>query len=60
MSASSYFPYRSAAARDSHFAHYDALAAKKWPVVSEERTVPTSHSRTFVRITARPAPRPSS
>ena len=32
-------------------AHYDALAAKEWPVVSEERMVPTSYGQTFVRIT---------
>jgi pimeloyl-ACP methyl ester carboxylesterase len=51
MSTSSCFPYRSPAARDAHFAHYDSLVARKWPVVSEERTVPTSYGRTFVRIT---------
>jgi pimeloyl-ACP methyl ester carboxylesterase len=51
MSISAYFPYRSAAVRDSFFAYYDSLAAKGWPVASEERMVPTSHGQTFVRIT---------
>jgi pimeloyl-ACP methyl ester carboxylesterase len=51
MSTSSHFPYRSAAARDSYFAHYDSLAVKEWPVASEERMVPTSYGQTFVRIT---------
>jgi pimeloyl-ACP methyl ester carboxylesterase len=51
MSISEYFPYRSAAARDSFFAYYDSLAARQWPVASEERMVPTSYGETFVRIT---------
>lgn len=46
-----YFPYRSAKARDSYFTFYDALAAKEWPVVSEERMVRTSYGETFVRVT---------
>jgi hypothetical protein len=60
MSLPAHFPYRSAAVRDTYLAHYDALAAKEWPVVSEERMVPTSYGQTFVRITgpADAAPRP--
>jgi len=46
-----YLPYRSEAARDSYFAYYDAMAKKKWPVASEDRTVRTSQGETFVRIT---------
>lgn len=51
MSMPAYFPYRSEAARDSYIAYYDALALKRWPVASEEQTVPTSYGQTFVRIT---------
>jgi len=51
MSTPAYFPYRSAAARDSYYAYYDSLAANEWPVASEERMVPTSYGQTFVRIT---------
>lgn len=50
MSTPAYYPYRSAAARDSYFAYYDALAAKDWPVTSETRMVPTTYGETFVRI----------
>jgi len=57
MSIPGYFPYRSTAARDSFFAYYDSLAAKEWPIASEERMVPTSYGETFVRI-AGPAEAP--
>ncbi|WP_321476907.1 alpha/beta hydrolase [uncultured Paludibaculum sp.] len=50
MSVPAYYPYRSLAVRDEYFAHYDSLAARDWPVVSEERMVPTSGGATFVRI----------
>lgn len=50
MSTSAFHPYRSVADRDSYFAYYDARAARVWPLVSEERTVPTSYGPTFVRI----------
>ena len=51
MSTSAYYPYRSVAVRDSFFAYYDSLAARQWPVASEERMAPTSYGQTFVRIT---------
>src|SRR5215472_10512443 len=51
MSIPAYFPFRSAAVRDSYLAYYDSLAAKEWPVASVERMVPTSYGHTFVRIT---------
>lgn len=51
MSMPAYFPYRSAAVRDSYLAYYDSLASKRWPVTSEERMVSTSFGHTFVRIT---------
>src|SRR6516225_11065404 len=47
MSIPAYFPFRSAAVRDSYFAYYDSLALK----ASEKRMVPTSYGETFVRIT---------
>ncbi len=50
MTTSAYFPYRSEAARDFCFAYFDSLAAKQWPIASEQRTVPTSDGETFVRI----------
>jgi len=50
MSISAWYPYRSAEVRDSVLAFYDSLAARVWPVASEERMVPTSQGRTFVRI----------
>ena len=52
MSIPAYFPFRSAAVRDSYFAYYDSLALKEWPVASEKRMVPTSYGETFVRITS--------
>lgn len=50
MSTSEYYPYRSAAARDFCFEYYDSLAAREWPIASENRTVPTTYGGTFVRI----------
>lgn len=49
MEFSSFYPYRSAEARDSYLAYYDAMA-KEWPVPSEERMASTSYAETFVRI----------
>ncbi len=51
MSIPAYFPFKSEAVRDKYFAYYDSLAAKHWPLASEERMVPTSYGETFVRIT---------
>jgi pimeloyl-ACP methyl ester carboxylesterase len=51
MDTSEYLPYRSTEARDAFFALYDAEAARKWPVASEERVAATSYGKTFVRIT---------
>src|SRR6516225_1730613 len=51
MSIPAYFPFRSAAVRDSYFAYYDSLALKEWPLASEKRMLPTSYGETFVRIT---------
>lgn len=51
MSTSAYYPYRSEAVRESFLAYYDSLAARQWPVASEERMAPTSYGETFVRIT---------
>jgi pimeloyl-ACP methyl ester carboxylesterase len=51
MTVPEYYPYRSASARDSCFAYLDSLAARQWPVVSEQRTFPTRFGETFVRIT---------
>jgi pimeloyl-ACP methyl ester carboxylesterase len=48
-----YYPYRSEAARAECFAYFDALAAREWPIASEERTVPTTYGPTFVRIGGR-------
>jgi pimeloyl-ACP methyl ester carboxylesterase len=44
-----YHPFRSAKAKERFLASYD-IRAKKWPVVSETRTVNTSYGKTFVRI----------
>ncbi len=51
METPEFFPYRSAAARDSYFDFYDAMAARVWPVASEIRKVPTSYGQTFMRVT---------
>jgi len=50
MRTSAYYPYRSEAARDFCFAYFDSLAAREWPIASEERTVPTMYGATFLRI----------
>lgn len=50
MTISACYPYRSEAARDTCFAYLDSLAARQWPVASEQRTVPTRYGATFVRI----------
>ena len=46
---SAYHPFRSAKAKEEYLKLYD-MRAKKWPVVSESRTVDTSYGQTFVRI----------
>ena len=58
MEIPAFYPYRSQAARDACFAYFDALAARSWPVASEERLVPTSFGSTFVRISGPPAAPP--
>ncbi len=45
-----FYPFRSAEARDTYLAYYDARAAREWPIASEERMAPTSYGKTFVRI----------
>lgn len=54
MHTAEYYPYRSAAARELCFRYLDDLAAKVWPVTSEERMVPTTFGETFVRISGPP------
>lgn len=58
MSTSAFYPYLSEAGRDSCFAYLDSLAARDWPVASQERTVPTGYGPTFVRISGPPGARP--
>jgi len=53
-----YYPYRSEEARHRCFAHFDALAARKWPSGSREQMVETSYGRTLVRVTGPAAGRP--
>ena len=55
MSNAEYYPYRTAAARDLCFRYLDGLAARLWPIVSEERMVPTTFGATFVRVSGPPA-----
>jgi pimeloyl-ACP methyl ester carboxylesterase len=55
MNTAEYYPYRTAAARDICFRYLDGLAAKLWPIVSEERMVPTTFGATFVRVSGPPA-----
>ncbi len=50
MKPSADYPYRSEAAKVACFAYLDSLAARQWPIASEERTVPTTYGATFVRI----------
>src|SRR5690242_3015252 len=54
MNTAEYYPYRTAAARDTCFRHLDGLAVTLWPIVSEERMVPTTFGSTFVRISGPP------
>jgi pimeloyl-ACP methyl ester carboxylesterase len=49
MKIPSYYPYRSAEAKETYLSFYDRRA-QRWPVVSESRMVSTSHGQTFVRI----------
>jgi len=58
MSTPAFHPYRSAEAREIYLTYYDSLAARQWPVTSEERMAPTSYGETFVRITGPPAAPP--
>jgi len=50
MNTADYYPYRSAAARDLCLRRLDDLATRQWPIVSEERMVPTTFGETFVRV----------
>jgi pimeloyl-ACP methyl ester carboxylesterase len=50
VKGSTYYPYRSEAARDSCFSYLDSMAATNWPAGGEERTVLTSFGPTFVRV----------
>ena len=50
MNTADYYPYRTAEARDLCFRYLDGLAARQWPVESEERMVPTSFGATYVRV----------
>ncbi len=50
MSVPEFYPFKSSSIRDEYFHHYDALAAKQWPIPSETRMVPTTRGATFVRI----------
>jgi pimeloyl-ACP methyl ester carboxylesterase len=54
MSTAEFYPYRTAAAREFCFRYLDGLAARLWPVVSEERMVPTTFGATFVRVSGPP------
>jgi pimeloyl-ACP methyl ester carboxylesterase len=50
MEISSYYPYRSEAARDFCVAYLDSLAVSQRPIASEDRVVPKSYGATFVRV----------
>jgi pimeloyl-ACP methyl ester carboxylesterase len=50
MNTAEYYPYRTAAARDVCLRYLDGLADRQWPIVSEERMVPTTFGATFVRV----------
>ncbi len=58
MSTAEYYPYRTAVASDLCFRYLDGLAARLWPVVSEERMVPTRFGATFVRVSGPPGAPP--
>jgi pimeloyl-ACP methyl ester carboxylesterase len=55
MNTAEYYPYRTAASRDLCFCYLDGLAARLWPIASEERMVPTTFGATFVRVSGPPA-----
>lgn len=55
MNATEAYPYRSAESRDLCLRYLDHLAARQWPVASEERLIPTAFGDTFVRISGPPA-----
>lgn len=50
MSVPDYYPYRSEVMKEEYLAHYDGVAARRWPTPFETRMVPTTHGSTFVRI----------
>jgi pimeloyl-ACP methyl ester carboxylesterase len=50
MATPAYYPYRSGAAKQACLEYLDSLAARQWPVASEERIVPTTYGGTFVRV----------
>jgi pimeloyl-ACP methyl ester carboxylesterase len=54
MNMEQYYPYRTAAARDLCIRYLDGLAAREWPIASEERMVPTTFGATFVRVSGPP------
>jgi pimeloyl-ACP methyl ester carboxylesterase len=54
MEIAAYYPYRTEAARDHCFRYLDGLAARLWPIESEERMVPTTFGATFVRVSGPP------
>jgi pimeloyl-ACP methyl ester carboxylesterase len=58
MNTADYYPYRTAVARELCVRYLDGLAAKEWPIVSEERMIPTRFGATFVRISG-PAAAPA-
>jgi pimeloyl-ACP methyl ester carboxylesterase len=54
MNTAEYYPYRTAAARELCFRYLDGQAARLWPILSEERMVPTTFGATFVRVSGPP------
>jgi pimeloyl-ACP methyl ester carboxylesterase len=49
MKISTYYPYRSAEAKERYLSLYE-LIAKEWPIASESRMVSTTYGETFVRV----------
>jgi pimeloyl-ACP methyl ester carboxylesterase len=49
MEMSDFHPFKSSSAKTRYLAFEDQMA-KKWPIVSEEKTVRTSYGLTFLRI----------
>lgn len=49
MKISDYHPFRSAEAKETYLAQYDARV-KKWPIPSTEQNIDTSYGQTFVRV----------